>query len=382
MLNEFFCRNSCDHPNGAKNRITMNKAIHVQNFSPIVGATSAAVGSIASQLVGLATHTSIADNVLQQTLTNALATNPQDRANITGTNLVDAGVSGGINGYLNEPATESSTAPPLSFAQDMAQRIAANPISAYEHAASLASANQSIDNWSTQAMGFGDNANSPRSEVTVSANPIGGLLGKAGKAVLASVADGLSLVMDTASYAGQAVYPHEVIPESSLGKLVANDTISFTDKLKTVGFGALGMVGNALKGDPEAVGGLLGSIISDKLVKVPEIVKTEVSGKIAGADGGRIAANSEVAVGDGLAFRSDLPGHMIGPDGFTKSGQLSGTHNLNNATTALDAQGATYSVNPTSTPGISELQYTYTNSATGKSEEFLHGLFTGGFWRV
>ena len=204
---------------------------------------------------------------------------------------------GVLTGFLAQEA-ESTTAPPLSFAQDMAQRIAANPISAYEHAASLASANQSIDNWSTQAMGFGDNANSPRSEVTVSANPIGGLLGKAGKAVLASVADGLSLVMDTASYAGQAVYPHEVIPESSLGKLVTNGTISFTDKLKTVGFGALGMVGNVLKGDPEAVGGLLGSIISGKLVKVPEIVKTEVSGGIAGADGGRIAANNATAASE------------------------------------------------------------------------------------
>ena len=79
-----------------------------------------------------------------------------------------------------------------------------------------------------------------------------------------------------------------------------------------------------------------------------------------------IGAKEGTAVGDGLAFRSDLPGHMIGPDGFTKPGQLSGTHNLKNATAALDARGATYTVNPTSTTGISELQYTYTNPATGK----------------
>ena len=31
--------------------------------------------------------------------------------------------------------------------------------------------------------------------------------------------------------------------------------------------------------------------------------------------------------------------HLAGPDGFTKSGQLSGTHNLSNATAALDAKG-------------------------------------------
>ncbi|MGP3509252.1 hypothetical protein, partial [Paracidovorax citrulli] len=31
---------------------------------------------------------------------------------------------------------------------------------------------------------------------------------------------------------------------------------------------------------------------------------------------------------EGLAYRLDLPEHLAGPDGFTKSGQLSGTHNL------------------------------------------------------
>jgi hypothetical protein len=77
-------------------------------------------------------------------------------------------------------------------------------------------------------------------------------------------------------------------------------------------------------------------------------------------------ANGGTAVVDGLAFRSDLPNHMIGPDGFTKSGQLSGTHNLANATSALETKGATYTLNPTSTVGVYELQYTYTNPATGK----------------
>lgn len=58
-----------------------------------------------------------------------------------------------------------------------------------------------------------------------------------------------------------------------------------------------------------------------------------------------------------------MPDHLFGPDGFTKSGQLSGTHNLQNATAALDAQGATYTVNTTGTNGISELQYSYTTQS-------------------
>jgi filamentous hemagglutinin len=75
---------------------------------------------------------------------------------------------------------------------------------------------------------------------------------------------------------------------------------------------------------------------------------------------------SERAMIEGLAFRSDLPSHMIGPDGFTKSGQLSGTHNLINAMKELDSKGATYTPQSTATAGIFELQYMYTNSATGK----------------
>lgn len=60
-----------------------------------------------------------------------------------------------------------------------------------------------------------------------------------------------------------------------------------------------------------------------------------------------------------MAYRADLPNHLAGPDGFTKSGQLSGTHNLNNATSTLDSVGANYKLAPTSTPGISELSYDY-----------------------
>ncbi|WP_217900227.1 hemagglutinin repeat-containing protein [Noviherbaspirillum humi] len=79
-----------------------------------------------------------------------------------------------------------------------------------------------------------------------------------------------------------------------------------------------------------------------------------------------IGANKTVTYPEGLAYRKDLPDHLFGPDGFTKSGQLSGTHNLSNATAALDSVGATYKLNPTSTPGILELSYNYTNPVNGK----------------
>ena len=70
---------------------------------------------------------------------------------------------------------------------------------------------------------------------------------------------------------------------------------------------------------------------------------------------------------DGLAYRLDLPEHLAGPDGFTKSGQLSGTHNLDNATAALDTKGATYTLTPTGTDGISELSYRYAKPTSGKT---------------
>jgi len=73
------------------------------------------------------------------------------------------------------------------------------------------------------------------------------------------------------------------------------------------------------------------------------------------------------AVSEGLAYRLDLPRHLAGPDGFTSSGQLSGTHNLSNARAALDAKGASYTLTPTATDGILELSYAYMKSTSGKT---------------
>ena len=74
----------------------------------------------------------------------------------------------------------------------------------------------------------------------------------------------------------------------------------------------------------------------------------------------------------GLAFRSDLPRHLVGPDGFRSDGTLNGTHNLDNAMSALESRGAYqvpelakgkpgYTVTPTGTDGISELRYQVRN---------------------
>ncbi|MFE8644645.1 CdiA family toxin C-terminal domain-containing protein [Sphingomonas sp. NCPPB 2930] len=76
--------------------------------------------------------------------------------------------------------------------------------------------------------------------------------------------------------------------------------------------------------------------------------------------------NAGNALPDSLSYRLDLPEHLAGPGGFTKSGQLSGTHNLDHATAALDAKGATYTLTPTRTDGISELSYSYEKPISGK----------------
>lgn len=79
-------------------------------------------------------------------------------------------------------------------------------------------------------------------------------------------------------------------------------------------------------------------------------------------------ANSSAAtLPEGLAYRADLPNHLAGPDGFTKSGKLSGTHNLNNATASLDGVNGTYTLTPSSTSGISEFSYEYVKPVSGKT---------------
>jgi len=107
----------------------------------------------------------------------------------------------------------------------------------------------------------------------------------------------------------------------------------------------------------------LSAKVASKLFGYP----SEFLGEGAAVFKGVQAAKGEGAFTEGLAYRTDLPSHLAGPDGFTKSGQLSGTHNLQNATAALDAQGASYTINPTATAGVSELKYSYVNSATGKT---------------
>ena len=68
-----------------------------------------------------------------------------------------------------------------------------------------------------------------------------------------------------------------------------------------------------------------------------------------------------------LAYRADLPEHLFGPHGFNKKGGLYGTHNQINAIDLLNQKGATYELTPTKNPGISELDYSYFNTAKNKT---------------
>jgi hypothetical protein len=67
------------------------------------------------------------------------------------------------------------------------------------------------------------------------------------------------------------------------------------------------------------------SVIEDvEKVSVKIGTKPDATDSFIGVNG----ANKTVTYPEGLAYRTDLPNHLFGPDGFTKSGQLSGTHNF------------------------------------------------------
>ena len=69
--------------------------------------------------------------------------------------------------------------------------------------------------------------------------------------------------------------------------------------------------------------------------------------------------------GSSPAFRPDLAQHLSGPDGF-KGNKLNGTHNQDNAIDQVKGRNGTYSLTPTGTPGINEMNYEATNPASGK----------------
>jgi hypothetical protein len=92
---------------------------------------------------------------------------------------------------------------------------------------------------------------------------------------------------------------------------------------------------------------------------IPVVAATEEA-----ATGGAGSTSAIEGGPEGLAYRTDLPDHLAGPDGF-KAGILHGTHNLDNALAALDSKNAQYSLKPTSTNGISELSYKYYDAGKG-----------------
>jgi hypothetical protein len=65
----------------------------------------------------------------------------------------------------------------------------------------------------------------------------------------------------------------------------------------------------------------------------------------------------------GLSFRIDLAQHLAGPDGFTKRGELYGTHSLSNALSELaTTSNPSYTLTQTSSPGIIMMDYSYTKA--------------------
>lgn len=115
-------------------------------------------------------------------------------------------------------------------------------------------------------------------------------------------------------------------------------------------------------------GSLLGGTVAAKgsAVQAGKWIKSPLSTTQEFAKGGISGVKSVVTYPEGLAYRTNLPSHLFGPDGFTRTGHLSGTHNLNNAISSLERVSANYKLKPTSTSGILELSYDYVN-ARGKT---------------
>ena len=107
--------------------------------------------------------------------------------------------------------------------------------------------------------------------------------------------------------------------------------------------------------------------LSDGMLAESELLTNRYSG-VSRLTAGELPTNraiyaAETNVGN---IERALPEHLAGPDGFTKTGTPSGTHKLDNATAALDAKGATYTVTPTATVGISEISYSRVKPMSGK----------------
>jgi hypothetical protein len=61
----------------------------------------------------------------------------------------------------------------------------------------------------------------------------------------------------------------DVVPQSQLGRLLADDNLTFADKARIIGVGTLRGLGDALNGDPDAIGGLLAGWATGRLLGVP-----------------------------------------------------------------------------------------------------------------
>ena len=143
-----------------------------------------------------------------------------------------------------------------------------------------------------------------------------------------------------------------------------------SDPAKFVG-NAVGTIGMSIGGAEAAGAAGLAARVARQAPRVAELAADVGEAATVSADTGKAAAVTRDAgtaaeeFPEGIAYRRDLPRHLKGPGGFTNRGQLKGTHNLEIATKRFNAKGVTYSVKPTGTPGISVLEYEYTDRRKG-----------------
>lgn len=122
------------------------------------------------------------------------------------------------------------------------------------------------------AAGQARGRNNPMSLLNPDQSTPGGFVGGLFKGGADFVVQSGRIAFDAAKWLGRAAagQPHwEVDYSSGIGQLLANDQLTIGDKAKALAIGSLQMVGNALQGDPQAIGGLLAGWGTGRLLSSP-----------------------------------------------------------------------------------------------------------------
>lgn len=102
---------------------------------------------------------------------------------------------------------------------------------------------------------------------------VGGWIGSTLKSAYDTIVDGVPQTIEflaegaaAANYIDRMGRTPAVVPESSLGKFLSDDQTSLGYKARTLTFGAMQGFGDALNGDPDAVGSILAGWATSKLL--------------------------------------------------------------------------------------------------------------------